>query len=433
MSSKDRHLHTSSLKLQIEYIAISRLRPSPRNPRIMPPGELQRLIRSLQTYGFVVPALIRASDNMIVGGHQRVEAAKALGWKEVPAIRVQLGDAQAAALNVALNKISADWDLPQLAQILEGLRELPDFDVTLTGFDPKELEALVAEVERDQQLPPQEETFAQALEAIQAQRESAPTRVKAGQVWRLGRHRLLCGDSLAPGALEGLLAGKKADLVLTDPPYGIGFQSHMARRGRRKRPIANDGVDEFEGFLARAVPAIHANMARGATLLWCAGAGGPQPVLAKAMLAIAAHFRLQNLLVWDKCAPGLGWRFRSSWEAIIEASLGTPRVWNDGSEARNVLRFVKAVPGPDEHATPKPIPLLAELIRATAPTRGLVLDPFLGGGSTLVAAELCGRTCCAAEIDPRYCDLTLSRWEACSGCKATLDTGGTRNHAAERR
>jgi DNA modification methylase len=406
-------------KLRVEYISISRLRPSPRNPRTMSPDELKKLMRSIETYGFVAPALIRASDNMIVGGHQRVQAAKALGWTRVPAIRVHLNDAQALALNVALNKISATWDTAKLATILDELRDLPGFDVTTTGFGLEEAEALLAEVEREQQLPPQETTFPAALEALQAQRESAPTRVKTGEIWQLGRHRLLCGDSLAPGAIEGLLEGRKADLTLTDAPYGIGFESRMARRGRRKRPIANDSVDEFEGFLARALPVIHSSMKRGATLLWFAGVGGPQPVLARALLAIAAHFTLQNVLAWDKCSPGLGWRFRSSWDAIIEASVGKPATWNGGAEARNVLRFAKVIPtGPDSHATPKPTPLLIELIRATAPTRGLVLDPFAGGGSTLVSAELCGRNCYAAEIDARYADLTVSRWEAASGQQA---------------
>ena len=139
-------------------------------------------------------------------------------------------------------------------------------------------------------------------------------------------------------------------------------------------------------------------------------------MLAKALLAIAQHFTLLNTLVWDKMDPGLGWRWRRSWEAIIEASVGKPRIWNGGTDCRNVLRFPKAIPQQDDHPTPKPVPLLEELIRCASPTRGLVLDPFAGSGPTLIAAERTGRTCHAVELEPRYCDIVLARWEALTGC-----------------
>jgi len=142
-------------------------------------------------------------------------------------------------------------------------------------------------------------------------------------------------------------------------------------------------------------------------------------VLAKAMLAIGAHLKLLNLIVWDKLDPGLGWRWRRSWEAIIEAANGRPSTWNGGTEMRNVLRFPKAIPQCDEHPTPKPVPLLEELLKACCPTNGLVLDPFAGSGSTLIAAERTGRACYAAELEPRYCDIVLARWEALAGSKAS--------------
>lgn len=138
-------------------------------------------------------------------------------------------------------------------------------------------------------------------------------------------------------------------------------------------------------------------------------------MLAKALLAISEHFALLNTLVWDKVDPGLGWRWLRSWEAIIEASVGKPRVWHGGTEARNVLRFAKAIPQAGDHPTPKPVPLLEQLIRAAAPARGCILDPFLGSGSTLIAAERTGRICLGAELDPRYCDITVARWEALTG------------------
>ena len=291
----------------------------------------------------------------------------------------------------------------------------------MSGFDPREIEGILTDLERDQLPDPYEETFLDAAELLQAQRLGAPTRVQLGQVWKLGRNRLFCGDALAPGQLETLLAGEKVDHLLTDPPYGVGFQSTLAGRGRRKEPIANDAVEGFEDFLALALPALKAALKPGGIVHLFAGGGGPEPVLAKAMLAMAEHFSLLNVLVWDKLDPGLGWRWRRSWEAILEASLGKPAVWNGGTGKRNVLRFPKAIPQSDQHPTPKPVPLLEELIRACSPTQGLVLDPFAGSGSTLIAAERTGRTCLAVELEPRYCDITLARWESLTQGRATCE------------
>ena len=212
--------------------------------------------------------------------------------------------------------------------------------------------------------------------------------------------------------------------MLTDPPYGIDYRSTLARRGRRKKAIANDGQEGFEAFLDRSLPAIKSVMKRGAVVFWFAGGGGAEPVLAKALLAISEHFTLQNTLVWDKVDPGLGWRWRRSWEAIIEASVGKPRVWHGGTSARNVLRYAKAIPQSDDHPTPKPVPLLEELILAAAPARGAILDPFAGSGSTLIATERTGRACYAAELESRYCDIILARWEAVSGGRAQRLEGG---------
>ncbi len=384
----------------------------------MPEPELEKLKRSIQEFGLVEPLVVRRRDHLVVGGHQRLEAAKALGLRTVPVVFVDLSDAQAKALNLALNRIRGDWDLPKLGTLLEELQSLPDLDETLTGFDPQEIDDLLADLERKLAPDPREESFPEAAEALQEWLERAPTRVGEGELWQLGRHRLLCGDSLAPGGLERLCDQQKADLVLTDPPYGIGYQSTQPRRGRRKRPIANDGVSDFDSFIAKALPAIKAAMKRGSVLYWFAGGGGAEPVLARAMLAIAEHFTLLNTIVWDKIDPGLGWRWRRSWEAIIEASVGRPRVWHGGTDSRNVLRYPKAIPQSDEHPTPKPVPLLEEIIRAAAPSRGLILDPFAGSGPTLVAAERTGRVCHAAELEPRYCDIILARWEALARLQA---------------
>ena len=404
--------------LRVEQVPIDSLVPWPGNPRIMAEGERAKLGRSIARFGFVEPVVARRSDRVMIGGHQRWLVAKEMGLATVPAVLVEVSEAEARALNLALNKISGEWDLPRLGELLEELRDLPDFDHTLSGFDDREIEAILTELERDKMPDPYEETFEVAAAMLQDQRLGAPTRVGVGQVWELGRHRLLCGDSLAPGQLQALLGDAKADQVCTDPPYGVSYQSTLAKQGRRKEPIANDEVEQFESFLEQALPAIKGVMKPGGVLHWFAGGGGPEPVLAKAMLAIATHLRLLNVLVWDKLDPGLGWRWRRSWEAVIEAAHGRPSVWNGGTEMRNVLRFPKAIPQSEEHPTPKPVPLLEELIRCSSPTRGLVLDPFAGSGSTLIAAERTGRTCVAVELEPRYCDIVLARFEALTSTRA---------------
>jgi DNA modification methylase len=384
----------------------------------MSEAELTKLMRSIEQFGFVEPLVVRRADHAIIGGHQRWEAAKRLGLKTVPVVYVDVSPDQAKLLNLALNRITGEWDLPQLGHLLEELKGLPDIDETLSGFDEKEMESLLADLERQQMPGPYEESFDLAAEALQQHRESAPTRANPGDTWQLGRHRLYCGDSLAPGVLEKLLHGAKADLVLTDPPYGIGYQSALAKRGRRKRAIANDAAEDYDAFLSRALAEIKSMMKQGAVMYWFAGGGGGEPVLAKALLAINEHFTLLNTLVWDKVDPGLGWRWRRSWEAVIEASVGQPRVWHGGTDARNVLRFAKAIPQSDDHPTPKPVPLLEEIITAAPPMRGIVLDPFAGSGPTLIAAERTGRVCYTAELEPRYCDIVVARWEALTGSTA---------------
>jgi len=403
---------SNAARVRVEHVPVDSIHPWEGNPRHMPPGEMESLQRSVAQWGLVQPLVVRRADNTIIAGHQRLEAAIALGLKTVPVVFADISAEEAKALNLALNRISGEWDVARLGELLEELQRLPGIDETLTGFSTEEIDGLLADLERQKAPDPREESFPLAAEALQQWMDHAPTRVSKGDLWTLGRHRLLCGDSLAGGMMERLCHGAKVDLVLTDPPYGVGYQSTLARRGRRKKAIANDAVDEFDAFLARSLPAIKSAMKRGAVLYWFAGGGGGEPVLAKALLAISEHFDLQNVLVWDKIDPGLGWRWRRSWEAIIEASYGQPKVWHGGTDRRNVLRFPKAIPQADDHPTPKPVPLLEEVMRAAAPAQGRVLDPFAGSGSTLIAAERTGRTCLAVELECRYADIVVARWEA---------------------
>ena len=191
--------------LRITQVAVDQLSPADYNPRQMSEAEMAKLMRSIQEFGFVEPLVVRRADNTVIGGHQRLAAAMALGMKTVPVVYVDVTEEQAKALSLALNKVQGEWDLPKLGELLEELRDLPDLDETLSGFDEQEMDQILADLERQQLPPPHEESFDLAAEMLQAQRESAPTRVSLGETWQLGRHRLLCGDSLAPGSLAPLV------------------------------------------------------------------------------------------------------------------------------------------------------------------------------------------------------------------------------------
>jgi len=408
-----------SLDLRIEQVPLDSLIPWPHNPRTISPAQLAALSRSVAEFGMVDPILVRKEDRVVIGGHQRLEVAKALGLATVPVVFLCLSEHQASLLNLALNKISGEWDWEQLGQLLTELRDLPEVDVSLSGFDTEELEDLLAELEA-QQAAPEAPDFAAADAPVEVK---STGRVQLGQLWLLGRHRLLCGDSLTPGSLHSLCQGVSVPLVVTDPPYGIDYQSRLTSAKRRKPRIANDEAAGFGSFLERALPAVRAVMAPGATLYWFAGGGGPSPALGQALLAVSQHFDLQNCLVWDKETPGLGWRWRRSWEAIIEASVGSPSHWYGGSHRRNVLRWPKLIPQEGDHPTPKPTELLAELLRCSSRPGQVVLDPFAGSGSTLLAAELTGRVCQAIELEPGYCELILARWEHVTGQQAQVEEG----------
>ena len=285
---------TRRKSLQIEHVAPRTLLPHPRNPRTISSAQMASLERSIASFGLVDPVVVRKADRTVIGGHQRLEAARKLGLKTVPAVFLDLSEAEASLLNIALNKISGDWDLEKLGEILSELRDLPDVDVTLTGFDSQELEDLFAGMEAEGDLPGDGEH----LDADLLSRLAHPTsagRVKPGQLWLLGRHRLLCSDSLEPGMLSRLCAGKRVPLVVTDPPYGIDFTSQSKAK---KTAIANDSAQGFELFLERALPAVKKVMASGATLYWFAAGGGPNTALAQALLRVSSTPRTVPGAFW---------------------------------------------------------------------------------------------------------------------------------------
>jgi len=411
--------------LRTQQVPIDSLRLWPGNPRIMPAEELRKLCRSIEAYGMVEPLVVRKADHTVIGGHQRLEAAKALGMIKVPVVYVDVDENQAKALNIALNRIHGEWDLPKLGELLEGLRDLPDLDETLTGFDPNEMDQLLAELERDQRAQAEESFDAEAA-MLEANQAVGPTRVQPDDIWQLGPHRLLCGDCTVPENWERLTAGKCAHAVITDPPYGVSYVGGRAAQEERIAK-ARRGVDQpsdaywdamtpeaYRKLLVSSLSHAHAHSdARAPLYLWFASAH-----LHDVLHCLAeAGWQERNMIVWVKnnFAGSLFAQFKHQYEPCFYAhKQGEAPRWN-GPTNESTVWFHDKPARNDLHPTMKPVALIERAIsNATAPGQ-LVVDPFLGSGTAIIAAQRTGRVCFGMDLEPRYCDVILTRWEALSG------------------
>ncbi len=231
--------------ISIEYVPIDDLRPDPTNPRHISDAELESLTRSIREFGLIDPVIARREDGTVVGGHQRLIAARRLGLKTVPVVWVDLSVEQARLLNLALNKISGSWDDELLARLLADLQDLPEVDLTLSGFGDDELKKLLRSLDaRDRRERPEDFD----LDAALAEVERAPLRTQPGDLWLLGDHRLLCSDSTKPDDLARLMAGEQAALLSTDPPYLVDYTGggHPTSRANRGRKTKDRHWDEYK-------------------------------------------------------------------------------------------------------------------------------------------------------------------------------------------
>jgi DNA modification methylase len=424
-------------QLRVQHVPISRLRPWAGNPRIMAAGEMENLRRSINQWGMVEPIVARKEDNTVIGGHQRLEAARAMGLTKVPVVFVEVDGHQAKALNIALNKIHGDWDLSKLAELLAELQELPDLDETLTGFDQREMEQLLAELEHEQSPPPFEESFDVAAEMLRARQSAAPTRVQRGDLWQLGKHRLLCGDCTDVAAWEALMTGKRARAVVTDPPYGVSYvggraaqQARIAKARRGVEQPSDAYWDEltpqaYRRLLTSALTLAHRHSDAVASLyLWFASAH-----LRDVLSCLEeSGWQERNLVVWVKNngAGALFAQYKHWFEPLFYAhKRGQSPRWHGPTNESTVWRHDKPVSN-ELHPTMKPLALI-ERAMLNATVRGqIVVDPFLGSGTAIVAAQRAGRICYGMDLEPRYCDVIVARWEAQTGAKAVKVEDGCR-------
>ena len=381
----------------IRKVAVTDINPAEYNPRKdLKPGDpaYERLKRSMTEFGYVEPIIWNEETGNIVGGHQRYKVLVAEGHTEVECVIVKMSPEREKALNVALNKVTGDWEFEALADLIKDL-EAQDFDVTLTGFDAAEIEDLFSQV-HDKDASDDDYDVNQALE------EAAF--VKPGDVWLLGRHRLMCGDATNPDDVEKLMDGKKANLVLTDPPYNVDFESASGLK------IQNDKQDNdtFYNFLAASFKNMAEHTAPGGSIyVFHADTEGLN--FRKAF--IEAGFHLSGVCIWKKNSLVLG---RSPYNWIHEPILfgwlrGGKHRWFTGRSETTVWNYDKPKKN-GEHPTMKPVPLLCYPIKNSSQVNGIVMDLFGGSGSTLIACEQIDRICYTLELDPKYATVIVKRY-----------------------
>ncbi len=430
--------------LQITTLPIAALRPYARNARTHSPKQIAQIAASIAEFGFTNPVLID-SDNGIIAGHGRVAAAKLVGIETVPCVRIEhLTEAQKRAYVIADNRLAekAGWDSDILAIELQHLIELDvDFDVTITGFEMAEIDVLLGSTGASN---------AQSDPADAVPQAPVVPVTRRGDVWELGRHRLVCGDATDADAYARLLAGEKAQMVFTDPPYNVKVDGHVGGRGKvkhREFAFASGEMSEgeFTAFLARVFANLAAHAADGAMHFVAMDWRHLGEVLAAGKVAFS---ELKNLCVWAKSNGGMGSLYRSQHELVFVFKSGTATHINNvdlGRHGRNRTN-VWSYPGANAfsatrdddlamHPTVKPVALVADAILDCSKRRGIVLDAFSGSGTTLVAAERTGRRGYGIELDPGYCDVIVARLAKVAGIEARhAATGKTfAEIAAERR
>jgi DNA modification methylase len=404
--------------LAVTTIPIGLLKPNSGNPRTHSRTQIKQIAKSLTAFGWTNPILIDG-DNNVIAGHGRLQAARLAGYSEVPVIAIgDMTAAQKRAYMLADNKLAenAGWDRELLALELGGLVEMDlDFEISATGFEMGEIDLILNEVDADGRAenPPPDVDL------------TSPPLSQTGDLWQIGPHHLLCGDGTDSSAIAEVLDGASAQMVFTDPPYNVPINGHVSGSDRHAEFAMASGEmseTEFTGFLERALHAATGCCTDGALAFVCMDWRHIYDLLTAARREALA---LQNLCVWTKTNAGMGSLYRSQHELIAVFKKGTaPHVNNVqlGRFGRNRSN-VWSYPGMntfgaerDEalamHPTVKPVGLVEDAILDCSNRGDLILDPFVGSGTTLVAAARSGRRGCGVEIDPRYVDVSLRRLRA---------------------
>lgn len=422
-------------KLHLAYRLVAELRPDPRNPRTHTAKQVRQIARSIEAFGFNVPILVDEKDQ-VVAGHGRLLACKELGWEEVPTIALaHLTEAQVKAFRIADNRLTeiSEWDDRLLAEQLKELSLVDlDFKLEAIGFEMGEIDFRIESLDGPEVGgggPDPADNLPEIPAGDPVSRE--------GDLWLLGRHRLLCGSALEEATLSVLMGGARASMVFTDPPYNVPIDGHCTGLGSVKhREFAMAAGEmseaEFTTFLTRAMARLVAHSEEGALHFICMDWRHLNEVLAAGR---DAYSEFKNLCVWAKDNAGMGSLYRSQHELVLVFKHGKGAHQNNvqlgqhGRYRSNVWRY----PGVNSfgrateegnllalHPTVKPVALVADAILDASRRGEIVLDTFLGSGTTLMAAERVGRVCHGLELDPLYVDTIIRRWQAMTGDVAVL-------------
>ena len=397
--------------LLVESWPIARLLPYIRNARTHSPEQLAQVAASIRQFGWTNPILVGA-DGVVIAGHARLMAARQLGFTEVPVIVLNhLTETDRRAYVLADNKLAenAGWDEAMLQVELQALAE-EDYNLSLLGFSDEELQSALAGPEETNEGLTDED-------AVPPEQERIVT--VAGDGWIMGNHRLLCGDSTQMDAVEKVLAGGLADMVFTDPPYNVNYGATMkdTLRGTH-RPIANDNLGAgFEEFLGAVCVNMLAVTKGG---IYVCMSSSMLHTLYRVFTEAGGHW--STFLIWAKNTFTMG---RADYQRQYEPILygwkeGTDHFWC-GARDQGDVWFIKKPHVNDLHPTMKPVELVERAIRNSSKSRDTILDPFAGSGTTIIACEKAGRQARVIELDPRYCDVVVRRWQNFTGLEATLE------------
>lgn len=388
--------------LKIEYIPIEDIKPYKNNAKLHPEEQIQQIKNSILEFGFKDPIAIW--NDTIVEGHGRLLAAQELGYKELPVIRLDdLTDEQRKAYTLAHNKLTmnSDFDLDILTA---ELGDITDIDMSDFGFD----------LDFDNDEP------AEVVEDDYDEEPPAEPKAKLGDIYQLGRHRLMCGDSTDPTVIDRLMDGVKADMVFTDPPYGVSASGGRSQTKDKlnMKAIANDELrnDDLTIFLSNFIKVM--KYKDGASIYICYP-WATQKEFTEAILQNG--LKIKNCIIWDKKVFGLnGFKgYRPQYEMIYFCCKHDFEWYGDKSQS-NIWQISREIKRDEQgnHPTPKPIELIAKALKNSSKEEDIVLDVFGGSGSTLIACEQLNRKCYMCELDPHYIDVIIDRWEKFTGQKA---------------
>jgi DNA modification methylase len=424
--------------LRVEYLPLSLLKVDPRNPRLPSLRQIKQIARSIRSFGFNVPVLLDGS-NKVLAGHGRLLAAQSIGLNEIPIIRLDaLSEAQARAFSIADNKLceNSTWDEQLLGEIFVELSALNlDFSLDDTCFTMGEIDLHIEGLSTPENKPDPIDELPPF--------SNLPSITQLGDIWILGKHRVLCRNALESDSYETLMQGTKAHLVFIDPPFNVPIQGHVSGNGTVKHrefemAVGEMSEAEFIDFLSRVFKFLAKHSISGSIHFVCIDWRHVSEIMAAGK---SAYSELKNVCVWAKNCAGMGSLYRSQHELVFVFKHGTAPHRNNvelgkyGRYRTNIWNYPSAStlsrkPGEENllalHPTVKPVALIADAILDCSARGDIVLDSFLGSGSTLLAAERVGRICYGMELDPLYVDTAIRRWQTHCGESAIHAVTGQR-------